>query len=236
MACIRCGDPSAIFRCARCESIERERQEDAERAERAHEEQLEQLRENAQRAEQAAYARINPGDYDCPACLYRTLKYRATRCPMCRADVGSGYWIGVDTRARAAKEEWERGAPARAAKAAAEAAAEAARVAEATRVANEHKAREHRNKIRGIFFRFYYGYLWPPLCTIFALLLGAGPNGLVAGLHRWDNYLMCVPFLNWLLIVLLLCFGHEGRLFVVGGLALTGLAGLLIGYGTWKPE
>jgi len=68
LTCNRCGRPSDDFTCTLCRNIERERREDAEREEEARE-------ESRANAERAAYARTNPGDYECPECLYRTLRY-----------------------------------------------------------------------------------------------------------------------------------------------------------------
>lgn len=73
-----------------------------------------------------AHAENNPGDYVCPSCMFQTLKKGASRCPKCHADPGRQYWDEVETEERkarlralaaekAAKEEWERTAPARAA-------------------------------------------------------------------------------------------------------------------------
>lgn len=64
-----------------------------------------------------ADAENNPGDYDCPSCMFRTLKKGASRCPKCHADPGRQYWDKVHERERldaiASAEEWERGRPAR---------------------------------------------------------------------------------------------------------------------------
>lgn len=47
---------------------------------------------------EAAYAKANPGDYECPHCLYRSLKKRASRCPLCHGEVWSTYWDDVLAR------------------------------------------------------------------------------------------------------------------------------------------
>ncbi|MEK6299132.1 MAG: hypothetical protein AABO41_00295 [Acidobacteriota bacterium] len=47
---------------------------------------------------EAAYAKANPGDYDCPHCLYRSLKLGASRCPLCHGEVGSAYWVDALAR------------------------------------------------------------------------------------------------------------------------------------------
>lgn len=44
---------------------------------------------------QAAYTSVNPGDYDCPHCKYRSLKAAASRCPLCHGEVSTDYWNDV---------------------------------------------------------------------------------------------------------------------------------------------
>lgn len=98
---------------------------------------------------EAAYAKTNPGDYDCPHCKYRSLRADASRCPLCHGEIGRDYWHAVRAREKANAEreaaaskaaaelkrareeeaaaEWIRTAPERA-EAAARAAAEAQRL------------------------------------------------------------------------------------------------------------
>ncbi len=50
----------------------------------------------------------NPGDYDCPGCDFRTLRYLAKRCPRCHADINdidAGYWDRVRAREKAQAEK-----------------------------------------------------------------------------------------------------------------------------------
>lgn len=42
-----------------------------------------------------AYRRANPGDYDCPQCMYRSLKWQASRCPLCQGEIVREYWSAV---------------------------------------------------------------------------------------------------------------------------------------------
>ena len=42
----------------------------------------------------------NPGDFECPHCKYVTLKYNATRCPICHGEPGIQYWRDVCERQR----------------------------------------------------------------------------------------------------------------------------------------
>jgi hypothetical protein len=93
----------------------------------------------------AVEAQSRLGEYDCPYCLQTSLKFGASRCPLCRGDVGSEYWDVVRAKNKADEEarlaeaarkkaredkaaaEWMRAAPQREAEARA-AAAEAERV------------------------------------------------------------------------------------------------------------
>jgi len=66
------------------------------------------------------YRRANPGDYKCPHCKYITLKYEASRCPLCHGEIESYYWYTIraaekekEAAAKAAAEEWKRTAPER---------------------------------------------------------------------------------------------------------------------------
>jgi len=64
-------------------------------------EKLEQLStQTAAAAIIAAHKTNNPGDYKCPACMMISLKDGAMRCPVCRADVPSGYWDGIRDQER----------------------------------------------------------------------------------------------------------------------------------------
>lgn len=98
----------------------REREEDLERrqaaremdaelrqAEREEDEaRWEQEREDAEeRAEQDRYHAANPGDYECPSCLFQTLKRNAKRCPKCHDDVPAKYWTDLAEHERLAREK-----------------------------------------------------------------------------------------------------------------------------------
>ena len=156
--CGRCSREFEGFlnwNCDLCRSTEKEQEEAREEREEAreeahdraeamlkqadedHEELLHELADSREAAREdlveatlfLADQRKNPGDYDCPSCCYKTLKYWASRCPTCQADVKDEYWQNIyadKERMRLAlkaaeKErdaEWERGAPARASAAA----------------------------------------------------------------------------------------------------------------------
>lgn len=98
------------------------------RCQDAEEATSDQARESAEALADSDYRRANPGDHQCPNCLYITLKRGASRCPQCRGEISRDYWELVrtseqaaDKRRRiqeaAARAEWERAAPERDAKA-----------------------------------------------------------------------------------------------------------------------
>lgn len=114
--------------CPRCNAEERHK-ELLNATEATAAETVEAMRQSDDR-------RANPGDYACPHCKYISLKSEASRCPLCRGDVGSDYWNRVRAAEKAAEErrqaevaarvaEEKRTAPARAAAARAAARAEA---------------------------------------------------------------------------------------------------------------
>ena len=110
---------------------------------------------------EAAYAKANPGDYDCPHCKYRSLRAGASRCPLCHGEIGGDYWNGVRTREQAAAErkrvmeeeaaaEWIRTAPERAAAAERAALAGAKAAAEAQQL--RRKAASKDSAYTGVFY------------------------------------------------------------------------------------
>jgi len=93
---------------ARAERAEEAAKELAERAEEAADERLlAQAELQVAIARDQAYRVNNPGDYECPACLYKTLKRGATRCK-CGAVVLAEYWESVRSRERLQQEREER--------------------------------------------------------------------------------------------------------------------------------
>ena len=116
----------------------------------------------------------NPGDYDCPHCRLRALKYLASRCPKCHGEIDRYFWQAISeerkrTRERneqarlEAKREWDRKAPERAAAA-------------------------RRAKLRR-WTAIYFGYFLPALsCLTFPLLYGPFRAVMIFGL---------IPFFNW---------------------------------------
>jgi ribosomal protein L37AE/L43A len=43
----------------------------------------------------------NLGDYVCPYCMQTSLKAGASRCPICRGEIGGDYWNAVRARQKA---------------------------------------------------------------------------------------------------------------------------------------
>lgn len=71
---------------------------------------LAQLRQNKS-MEHKLDKLINPGDYPCPACKYKTLLLHGSRCPKCHANIPDTYWIIVEQnleKERLRQEEQER--------------------------------------------------------------------------------------------------------------------------------
>src|SRR3954447_2384605 len=82
-----------------------------EELDRQHEELLEAIRDSE--PDEIDYDEVadkinNPGDWECPWCLFYTLQYRAWRCPKCHAQFGheyhQQYWNEVDEEIRVEEE------------------------------------------------------------------------------------------------------------------------------------
>ena len=74
--------------------------------------ELEQVSRAAADAKALELLRQNPGEYQCPWCMYKTLKRSALRCPTCRGDVSKDFWAEIEkadrqeqARLRALEEE-----------------------------------------------------------------------------------------------------------------------------------
>jgi hypothetical protein len=63
---------------------------------------------NVKLAVQMVYHTNNPGDYECPACRMISLKYLASRCPLCRSDVNSTFWERIQAREEEERKDAER--------------------------------------------------------------------------------------------------------------------------------
>ena len=195
-------------KCSRCVAEER------------HQDILAQARESAEDTtsaiQESDYRRANPGNYECPLCLYVSLRMGASRCPSCHGDVPSGHWAGVFAaekamaerkRAREAAEaaEWARNAPVRAA---------AAKEAEERSVRNAAIARrspERNNELAEVLFTLYFAYLFPVLVLGVGLiwrLLTTGESVLLG----WA-LMTLVPFINWLVLVNELIVSDERAFF-----------------------
>ncbi len=53
--------------------------------------------------ERAAWKSHNPGDHECPHCKYISLKFAATRCPLCHGKIDALFWQEVAVRAEASR-------------------------------------------------------------------------------------------------------------------------------------
>lgn len=205
--CNRCGKPLLRIGsiCQECESIEREREQSRESldavAARIEAAQAAAAHKNAAAQAAAAHKIANPGEYDCPTCGYKTLKFLALRCPICQADTPSGYWTpiieGERVKAEAvrkAQEEWDRAAPARvaAAKAAKEEGERTALARAAAAIIEKHKGR--RNK--------FWFYLLPAISIVTFLPI----LYMLEELSFWGALCILlgafVPILNWLSVIL----------------------------------
>jgi Flp pilus assembly pilin Flp/uncharacterized Zn finger protein (UPF0148 family) len=60
-----------------------------------------------ERAAEQTYRLNNPGDYECPYCLLKTLKRGARRCPKCQHDIEQTYWRDVLAREEEARRREE---------------------------------------------------------------------------------------------------------------------------------
>lgn len=80
----------------------------------------------------------NPGDYDCPHCLYKTLRHGASRCGFCHGEIEQEFWSKVYEREKEAREKARE--------------KEKARAAESKRLADENEARVRTGKISAIFY------------------------------------------------------------------------------------
>jgi hypothetical protein len=194
-------------------------------AEERHQDILAQARESAEDTARAIresdYRRANPGNYECPLCLYVSLRRGASRCPTCQGDVPSDHWAGVfaaekaradQKQARKAAEaaEWARNAPVRAA-----AAAAAAKEAEERSARNAAIARrsmkldpEHAE----VLFSLYFAYLFP----VFVLGVGHIWLLLTTGESEPLAFIMMttlVPVLNWLALAHTLLASNERAIY-----------------------
>ena len=87
---------------AACDAEERE--EASRRREEAAQERDERA---AERADERAYLINNPGEYDCPHCMLKSLKRGATRCPKCQGIIEGRSWLEVYAREEKARKERE---------------------------------------------------------------------------------------------------------------------------------
>ncbi|MDP3763910.1 MAG: hypothetical protein Q8Q92_04735 [bacterium] len=100
----RCSEHGIEYNgvCPACrdEKAEEDRQSIIEGLSELAETRAEQAEEVKQSLEDVAYKQANPGDYQCPECLFITLKRGASRCPMCRSSIPREYWERVAEQER----------------------------------------------------------------------------------------------------------------------------------------
>lgn len=189
------------------EALERDRERQEEQQQR-HEELVELRREKI-------YKHSNPGDYQCPKCLFISLKRGASRCPRCQGDVAPDHWkpiyeaerIEAEERARRARlaaEEWARGEPERQRKAKT-AAEERERAALAKQRAKNWKS----------CLQLYYGYLLPVLTLVSGAFYGyvsvRAPDMPKGWAIVVPLFLLLAPGLNWLVILGLLLSSENDK-------------------------
>ena len=58
-----------------------------------------------QKLEWLAYKQSNPGEYQCPECLFFSLKKGSSRCPMCHSGVKNEYWERIEKQEKEAAEK-----------------------------------------------------------------------------------------------------------------------------------
>jgi ribosomal protein L37AE/L43A len=59
------------------------------------------------------YQRQNPGEYDCPYCLYRKLRSGVSHCPSCHAEITQEQWRPIFEIEKALAKEWAKDQPER---------------------------------------------------------------------------------------------------------------------------
>src|SRR3989338_9135317 len=95
--------------CSDCRDAEEQSALDREEIIRELARSREESKENlAAAVSHIANSKNNPGDYICPACRYTTLKYLASRCPICHINIDGEYWIPITAAIERAKKEAEK--------------------------------------------------------------------------------------------------------------------------------
>lgn len=174
-------------------------------ADNRHEESLRQQRDAAERQREllddASYRNFNPGQYDCPHCLFRTLKYLAPKCPICHGAIDGEYWAQVQKREKEA------------AILSAKIKAEKEKELERTRPERERVAREQEQKKaqqgrlkefdkRGlkvflVFFSIYF-VIFIPGVVVYVVGESVKSVGVTGKLPLG---LMFIPFINWVILL-----------------------------------
>jgi hypothetical protein len=185
-------------------------------------------------ADEAEYRRQNPGDYDCPHCKYRSLKWNATRCPLCREPVNDEYWRVVAERKERARQA-----------ALALAALEAEKQAQLAPILAEQRAAEQRRKWEDLkrsrrrptivrLAWLYFAYLLPTLTILASFYIGSlfgigvadiGPEQITAFL-RENLVWYLIPALNWVQVISGIVQAESTGQFVLFATALGALTSL----------
>ena len=145
------------FECPRC--VEEEHHEETLNAwKQQHEEALDAAREQLEATKSAEYRRANPGEHECPHCRYISLKWAASRCPLCRGEITSTYW---ERESVAQSERWKRESEAASARREEEERARSAQAAasDAAESASQRK-REFKAVVYGVFFATVWGVFY----------------------------------------------------------------------------
>lgn len=181
--------------CPRCVSDARH-DELVDLAREQHEEALESVSTLVQEAQ---YRRANPGDHWCPHCGYKTLNYRASKCPLCQGTVTGDHWDAVDAADRKEKERLRAAAVEQRAKLARERAENEEKLVQ---YSSEHPYTRLPLRMREAILFVYDWYLLPMLASLSTLFVRQLTS--ISRLHGWsemDFGWTFYPVLNWLWIL-----------------------------------
>lgn len=119
--------------------------------------------------EEESFKKRNPGEFECPECLFITLKRGATRCPICHSMITQDYWVAAyeaerqENERRAIEEQRQREKSELMAKVSAQRAEEYGRLIEQDRI-NENIERRRRQVRQWwhvlVALLVYAAYVW----------------------------------------------------------------------------
>ena len=233
--CYDHGIDHTQFDCPKCVA-QRRHEEVIDALKSQAEAQAEALKSQAEAMADAEAKRFNPGDYVCPHCLYTTLKYYASRCPICQGPIDGAHWERVVQAEKEAEihrreeeerrlREWEKVRPEREKRAQEKAREERETEREAQRQAQ-------RKRERAAFGRLlcYVGgiiiVLLPALSKSTADQVRGvtSPNGLIGAL--------CIPLLNYLVLlpIVVVNYGTPTSSYIMWSMLFWALCGGLAFY------